>query len=50
MLWVLWVAELECAWGWVMPRMPIHAVLQGFLCPLSLRPLSSSAAHSPQNS
>lgn len=33
---LLWVAELGCAWSWVAPRMPIHVVLQGFLCLLSL--------------
>lgn len=46
---LLWVAELKCAWGWVVPRMSIHVMLQGFLCLLSLWRLSSSTDHSPQN-
>lgn len=48
MLWVLWVAELECAGGCVVPRMPICAVLQGFVCPLSLWPLIQCCPQSPE--
>lgn len=45
---LLWVAELECAWDWVVPRVPIHVMLQGFLCLLSLWPLIQCCPQSPK--
>lgn len=45
---LLWVAELGCVWSWVVPRMPIHVVLQGFLCLLSLETLIRCCPQSPK--